>query len=210
MGEGNACLPAKVKTPHGHAVRGIGVGRDGKPTSLINDPVSGQDVDRGAHLSCTLIQLAGWHVQFNKQMLQSTDASLGWKNREDVKSQRCSEFESRQNQNLVANAPVLLQLALLLWLNTSQSRQQVKLLYLCLDSRAASHRIVVGDGNNVQPLHLRLAEEIQIANARLVPVGGSGSVEMQVHLVPLHLALLFSCHVNSSMVNSTPSAISRR
>jgi hypothetical protein len=132
LGVGDSGLSAKVNSAHRHTVARVGVSSDGQSARFIDNPIGGQDIGRGAHLGCARVQQIGRHVQFQEQMLQSADSGSRRKNRQDVKSQGGRKLETWQHQELVPNMPVLIQLALLVWLHPSQFLQQIELLNLRL------------------------------------------------------------------------------
>ncbi len=76
LGVGNLGLSAEGQALQGHPVAGIGMGGDHQPPSLVNDPVSGQDIGGSPHFSRASIQLVRGNIQVEQNIFQFADGGL--------------------------------------------------------------------------------------------------------------------------------------
>ena len=180
----------------------IGVSRYHQPARLVDDPVGGQHVYGGTYLSGTFVQLVGWDVETEQDVFQLSNSDVGGEDAQDVEAERCCQLESRQDKDLCQQPPILVQSALLIGVKAFSLFQQRQILDSLPHRRIAHHRVVVGEGDDIQPSALRLLQDIQIRNVGLSVVGRPGCVQVKVDAVPLSPAP--SCVTFSDHWSSTP------
>jgi len=159
---------------------------------LGDGPVGGQDVRRGADLHAPLVQFLQRDVQAAQEKLQFPQVGLGAEDAQDVKAEGGGELKTGQDQDFRQQAAIFAQLFFLFFPQAAQLFQQLQVVDFLLHPPVSRHRVVVGKGDDVQPLALRLPEDVQEGNPRLLVVGGGGGMEVQVHAPPLGLAFGFS------------------
>ncbi len=118
--------PPKAQAPHGHAMRAVHVRGNHQAAGLADQPVGGQHVDRRADLRAAFGQPVDGDVQAQQQQFQLADGGLGRKNPQDVEPERGGELKSRQDQDLVAQAAILIQIAPFLGRRRSLASNQAR------------------------------------------------------------------------------------
>ena len=162
LGVGNARLSAKSQPAHRHAVGGIGVGCDDDTTGLVNDPIGRQYVGRRSHLGATNVEFIQRDVEQAQDELQFSHVCLRRKEAEDVKAQSGGEFEPWQHKYLLSQTAILLESPLLLRLQPPQTLKQYHGLNLVQHRSVTGHRVVIGEGDNVEALAFGRPQNIQI------------------------------------------------
>ena len=162
LGVGNARLSAKPQSSHRHAVGGIGVGRDDDTTGLINDPIGRQHVGRRSHLGAANVKFIQRDVEPAQDELQFSHVCLRRKEAEDMKAQSGGKFEPRQHKYLVPQTAILLESPLLLRLQPPQTLKQHHGLNLVQHRSVTGHRVVIGEGDNVEAPAFGRPQNIQI------------------------------------------------
>ncbi|MEZ4515368.1 MAG: hypothetical protein R3C44_00525 [Chloroflexota bacterium] len=87
-----------------------------------------------------------------------------------MKAEGGRELKTGQNQQLVKEATILIQLALLKGLNTTGFLQPDQMLNFLLDGCITGGRIVVGQGDDIEAAQNRLPQDIQPCDFRLLIV----------------------------------------
>ncbi len=108
-----------------------------------------------------------------------------------MKPQGGRELEARQDEDLIPQATIFLKALLLLGTQAVQAFQEHQFLDLFGHRSTAGHGVVVGDGNDIQPLFPRLAQDVQIGHVWLRVAGRGWSVDVEVNTPPLQLFSFF-------------------
>ena len=83
-------------------------------------------------------------------MLKLANGCVRGEDAQDVKAEGRRELEAGQDENLLQQPAVFGQLVLLIGLDAVQALQQGELLDLVEHRPVTGHRVVVGEGNDVQ------------------------------------------------------------
>ncbi len=101
---------------------------------------------------------------------------IGREDAQDVEAESGGELESWQDQHRVQQTAVFVQPALLVGLNAVEPRQQFELLDLLGHGPVTGHRVVVGEGDDIQSTRFGLAQNIKVADFRFLVIGRTGRV----------------------------------
>ncbi|MCZ7541982.1 MAG: hypothetical protein M5U29_19140 [Anaerolineae bacterium] len=104
-------------------------------------------------------------------MLKLANGRVWGEDAQDVKAEGRRELKTRQDENLVQQPAIFGQLALLVGLDAVQALQQAELLDLVEHCPVAGHCVVVGEGDDVQAAHFGLAQNVYVADVRLLVIG---------------------------------------
>ena len=104
---------------------------------------------------------------------------------QNVKSECRSELEPWQHQDTTTQVAILRQQFCFVWPDSAQTLEVCQVLDFVLEPGPASDRVVISEGNDVQTLFGRIAQQIDGPDRGFLIIDGSRGVDVQVCAVPL-------------------------
>ena len=179
---GNLGLPAEAESLHGDAMGRIDMSADDEGAVLVEDLVGAKHVSGRANLTAAKAILR--HTQQHEQVLHAADGGALGEDRQDVKSELGGELEPRQHQDLSEQAPKLSQPLGFVGLESAEVLEELQILDLTPEVGVAPDRVVIGQGDGIETALFSAVQDVENADAGLLVVNGSRSVDMKVDAAP--------------------------
>src|SRR5918997_7123190 len=110
-------------------------------------------------------------------MLHEADGRALGKDGQDVKPKLGSELEPGEHQHAGQQAPKLGQPCRFVGLEPAEVLEQLQILDLAPEIGVASHRVVIGQSDDVETALFSTVQEVENADSRLLVVDGGRSVD---------------------------------
>ncbi len=149
------------------------------------DLVGTEDVGGGTYLAAAEPILRDAEGQ--EQVLHEADACALRKDRQHMETEGGGELEAGEEEHLVQEPPVLLEPGFLGGLQPLEVLKELEVFDLPPEVGVAAHRVVVGEGDDVEAPCFGPLEDVQRRNVRLLVVGRGRRMEMEVHASPVEL-----------------------
>ncbi len=157
---------------------GVGVSCDHQPASFVDDTIGRQYVDSSAHFGGAFIQFVRRHIESEQDMLHLPHCRLRRKDAQNVEAQSRCQLKARQHQELAQEPPVFVQAMFFVSAQAIELPQQRQFFDFLVHRPVASHRVVVGEGNDIQSTALGLLQDVKICYARFGKVRGARGMQV--------------------------------